>query len=181
MSVTSTELTVGELARRAGVAVSTLHFYEAKGLITSRRTAGNQRRFRRDTLRRIAFIRIGQRVGVPLNTIADVLGRLPEGRVPTRADWAEVSQTWRAELDTRIEQLLQLRDDFTDCVGCGCLSLDRCALANSNDALAAQGPGPRRLIAGRTQQGPDSCEPGPCAPSVTPTGTDGPPQSRRQA
>jgi MerR family transcriptional regulator, redox-sensitive transcriptional activator SoxR len=146
MSVTSTELTVGELARRAGVAVSTLHFYESKGLINSRRTAGNQRRFRRDTLRRIAFIRIGQRVGVPLGTIAQVLGRLPDGRVPTRADWAEVSETWRTELDTRIEQLLQLRDDFTDCVGCGCLSIDRCKLANPFDELGKHGPGPRRLL-----------------------------------
>src|ERR1043165_7258145 len=147
MSVTSTELTVGELARRAGVAVSTLHFYEAKGLITSRRTAGNQRRFRRDTLRRIAFIRIGPRGGVPLSTIAEVLDQLPDGRVPTRADWAKLSEMWRTELDARIEQMLQLRDDFTDWVGCGCLSLDRCALANKDDHLAAQGPGPRRLIA----------------------------------
>jgi MerR family redox-sensitive transcriptional activator SoxR len=177
MSVTSTELTVGELARRAGVAVSTLHFYEAKGLITSRRTAGNQRRFRRDTLRRIAFIRIGQRVGVPLSTLADVLGRLPEGRVPTRADWAEVSESWRAELDIRVEQLLQLRDDFTDCVGCGCLSLDRCSLANTEDQLAGRGPGPRRLIERRTQQ---EADPTPqdgsayCCTAPTPTGTDGP-------
>jgi MerR family redox-sensitive transcriptional activator SoxR len=177
MSVTSTELTVGELARRAGVAVSTLHFYETKGLITSRRTAGNQRRFRRDTLRRIAFIRIGQRVGVPLNTIADVLGRLPEGRVPTRADWAAVSATWREELDTRIEQLLQLRDDFTDCVGCGCLSLDKCSLANKDDQLSTHGPGPRRLVEARKQQDPDCTSPvqsGACIPPVTPTGTDGP-------
>lgn len=174
MSVTSTELTVGELAKRAGVAVSTLHFYETKGLISSRRTAGNQRRFRRDTLRRIAFIRIGQRVGVPLSTIADVLGRLPDGRVPTRADWAEVSATWRTELDTRIEQLLQLRDDFTDCVGCGCLSLDRCTLANNEDQLATQGPGPRRLIAQRAQQDPDPADgSGSCCGPATPTGTTG--------
>jgi MerR family redox-sensitive transcriptional activator SoxR len=177
MSVSSTELTVGELARRAGVAVSTLHFYETKGLINSRRTAGNQRRFRRDTLRRIAFIRIGQRVGVPLNTIAEVLGRLPDERVPTRADWAEVSETWRAELDTRIEQLLQLRDDFSDCVGCGCLSLDRCSLANNDDKLAQQGAGPRRLIARRTKQDADSLPSGEsasCCGPATPTGTTGP-------
>ncbi|RSM89518.1 redox-sensitive transcriptional activator SoxR [Kibdelosporangium aridum] len=173
----STELTVGELARRAGVPVSTLHFYEAKGLISSRRTAGNQRRFRRDTLRRIAFIRIGQRVGIPLNTIAEVLGQLPEGRVPNRADWAQVSESWRAKLDVRIEQLLQLRDDFADCVGCGCLSLDRCALANKDDQLAAHGAGPRRLIEARTRQSADSLPSGesadcdPCG--VIPTGTDG--------
>ncbi|GAB3873406.1 redox-sensitive transcriptional activator SoxR [Kibdelosporangium lantanae] len=163
--MTSTELTVGELARRAGVAVSTLHFYEAKGLISSRRTAGNQRRFTRDTLRRIAFVRIGQRVGVPLATLAEVLGRLPEGRVPTRADWAEVSASWRAELDTRLEQLQQLRDDFTDCVGCGCLSLDRCSLANSEDQLATHGSGPRRLIERRKT--PDThTENGACQPQV---------------
>jgi MerR family transcriptional regulator, redox-sensitive transcriptional activator SoxR len=172
---TSLELTVGELAKRAGVAVSTLHFYESKGLITSRRTAGNQRRFRRDTLRRIAFIRIGQRVGVPLGTIAEVLGRLPDGRVPTRADWAKVSASWRAELDTRIEQLLQLRNDFTDCVGCGCLSLDRCSLANNEDTLATHGSGPRRLIEKREQ--PDSADPYPstgsaeCCDPASPTGT----------
>nr|CEL15269.1 Redox-sensitive transcriptional activator SoxR [Kibdelosporangium sp. MJ126-NF4]CTQ95690.1 Redox-sensitive transcriptional activator SoxR [Kibdelosporangium sp. MJ126-NF4] len=176
----STELTVGELARRAGVPVSTLHFYETKGLISSRRTAGNQRRFRRDTLRRIAFIRIGQRVGVPLNTIADVLGQLPDGRVPNRADWERVSEMWQEELNARIEQMLQLRDDFTDCVGCGCLSLDRCALANRDDQLGTHGPGPRRLIEARTQQSVGSS---PCYDPtdyntvadacVTPTGTDG--------
>lgn len=165
--MSSTELTVGELARRAGVAVSTLHFYEAKGLITSRRTAGNQRRFTRDTLRRIAFVRIGQRVGIPLGTLADVLGRLPEGRVPTRADWAELSESWQAELDARIEQLQQIRNDFTDCVGCGCLSLDRCSLANTNDRLASHGSGPRRLIESRQKADPhpqggsaDCCPPG---------------------
>ena len=171
--MTSIELTVGELARRAGVAVSTLHFYETKGLIASRRTAGNQRRFARDTLRRIAFVRIGQRVGVPLATLAEVLGRLPEGRVPTRADWAEVSASWRAELDTRLEQLQQLRDDFTDCIGCGCLSLDRCSLANNADTLATHGPGPRRLIERRKSTDPHpqggSAD---CFPTgVTPSGT----------
>ncbi|MBE1468485.1 redox-sensitive transcriptional activator SoxR [Kibdelosporangium phytohabitans] len=175
----STELTVGELARRAGVPVSTLHFYETKGLISSRRTAGNQRRFRRDTLRRIAFIRIGQRVGVPLNTIAEVLDELPDGRVPTRADWERVSEMWRDELDARIEQMLQLRNDFTDCVGCGCLSLDRCALANKDDHFGSHGSGPRRLIEARTKQSADSPPPSEsadcdCSVScVTPTGTDG--------
>ncbi|MCE7006536.1 redox-sensitive transcriptional activator SoxR [Kibdelosporangium philippinense] len=173
----NTELTVGEMARRAGVPVSTLHFYEAKGLISSRRTAGNQRRFRRDTLRRIAFIRIGQRVGVPLNTIAEVLDQLPEGRVPNRMDWERVSESWRAELDARIEQLLQLRDDFSDCVGCGCLSLDRCALANKDDQLAVHGSGPRRLIEARGRKSADplpSGESADCDPcGVIPTGTGG--------
>jgi MerR family redox-sensitive transcriptional activator SoxR len=161
MSTLNLELTVGELARRAGVAVSALHFYESKGLISSRRTAGNQRRFRRDTLRRIAFIRIGQRVGIPLGTIGEVLAKLPDGRVPTRQDWDDVSASWRAELDARIEQLQQLRDDFSDCVGCGCLSIDRCGLANGGDRLAEQGPGPRRLIAKRKDPGP-ACAPQAC-------------------
>src|SRR3954466_1215362 len=171
--MSTAELTVGDLARRAGVAVSTLHFYEAKGLISSRRTAGNQRRFTRDTLRRIAFVRIGQRVGVPLATLAEVLGRLPEGRVPTRADWAEVSASWRAELDTRLEQLQQLRDDFTDCVGCGCLSLDRCSLANNDDQLASHGSGPRRLIERRRSADPHPPSgPADCRLSgTTPSGT----------
>jgi MerR family redox-sensitive transcriptional activator SoxR len=139
------ELTVGQLAARAGVAVSTLHFYEARGLIQSRRTAGNQRRFSRDTLRRVAFVRAAQRVGMPLADIADALARLPDGRVPTRADWARLSQSWRATLSDRIARLERLRDNLDDCIGCGCLSLDRCALANPDDALAAHGPGAPRL------------------------------------
>jgi MerR family redox-sensitive transcriptional activator SoxR len=138
-------LTVGQLAARAGVAVSTLHFYEARGLIQSRRTAGNQRRFSRDTLRRVAFVRAAQRVGMPLRDIAAALGELPDGRVPTRADWARLSATWRAELTERIARLQRLRDNLDDCIGCGCLSLDRCALANPDDAMAAHGPGARRL------------------------------------
>jgi MerR family transcriptional regulator, redox-sensitive transcriptional activator SoxR len=139
------ELTVGQLSARAGVAVSTLHFYEAKGLIRSRRTSGNQRRYTRDTLRRIAFIRIAQRVGIPLATIGAALASLPSERTPTAVDWAELSERWRAELDDRIARLEQLRDDFSDCIGCGCLSLDRCRLANPNDRYAAAGPGPGRL------------------------------------
>jgi MerR family redox-sensitive transcriptional activator SoxR len=139
------ELTVGQLAARAGVAVSALHFYEARGLIRSRRTTGNQRRYGRDTLRRIAFIRIAQRVGIPLATIGAALASLPEERTPTAADWARLSEDWRAELDLRIARLHQLRDDFTDCIGCGCLSLDRCRLANPDDRYGARGPGPGRL------------------------------------
>jgi MerR family redox-sensitive transcriptional activator SoxR len=139
------ELTVGQVAARAGVAVSALHFYEAKGLIRSRRTSGNQRRYTRDTLRRIAFIRIAQRVGIPLATIGAALASLPSERTPTAVDWAELSERWRAELDDRIARLEQLRDDFSDCIGCGCLSLDRCRLANPNDRYAATGPGPGRL------------------------------------
>ncbi|MDT0302636.1 redox-sensitive transcriptional activator SoxR [Streptomonospora wellingtoniae] len=140
------ELTVGQLAQRSGVAVSALHFYERKGLITSRRTAGNQRRYRRDTLRRVAFVRVAQRVGIPLADIAEALDTLPEARTPTREDWARLSQLWRDRLQERINQLERLRDDLTDCIGCGCLSLERCVLSNPHDRLAAQGPGPRRLL-----------------------------------
>ncbi|QBI54400.1 redox-sensitive transcriptional activator SoxR [Streptomonospora litoralis] len=140
------ELTVGQVAQRSGVAVSALHFYERKGLISSRRTAGNQRRYRRDTLRRVAFIRVAQRVGIPLADIRDALDCLPESRTPTRQDWANLSQTWRDELEERINQLQRLRDDLTDCIGCGCLSLERCTLSNPHDRLADNGPGPRRLL-----------------------------------
>ena len=139
------ELTVGQVAARAGVAVSALHFYESRGLIRSRRTAGNQRRYSRDTLRRIAFIRVAQRVGIPLATIGEALASLPEERTPTAADWARLSEDWRAELDVRIARLVQLRDDFTDCIGCGCLSMDRCRLTNPDDRYGARGPGPGRL------------------------------------
>lgn len=140
------ELTVGQLAARSGVAVSALHFYEAKGLISSRRTPGNQRRYARDMLRRIAFIRISQRVGIPLATIRAALSRLPEERTPTRQDWAGLSAAWRGQLDNRIEELTRLRDDLTQCIGCGCLSLDRCSLANPEDVLSAEGAGPRRIF-----------------------------------
>jgi MerR family transcriptional regulator, redox-sensitive transcriptional activator SoxR len=140
------ELTVGQLAERSGVAVSALHFYESKGLISSRRTAGNQRRFARDTLRRVSFIKISQRVGIPLSEIKEALATLPEERTPTVDDWARLSQAWRAHLDDRINQLERLRDDLTDCIGCGCLSLKTCALANPYDQLGDQGPGPRRLM-----------------------------------
>jgi MerR family redox-sensitive transcriptional activator SoxR len=140
------ELTVGELSERSGVAISALHFYEKKGLISSRRTTGNLRRYRRDVLRRVALVRIGQRVGVPLAEIAAVLATLPEGRNPNRRDWQELSQRWQAQLDARIRDLQHLRDDFGDCIGCGCLSLDRCHLANPADTLGREGPGPRRLL-----------------------------------
>ncbi|MEU5879849.1 redox-sensitive transcriptional activator SoxR [Spirillospora sp. NPDC047279] len=140
------ELTVGQLADRSGVAVSALHFYESKGLISSRRTAGNQRRFTRDTLRRVSFIRVSQRVGIPLSQIKEALETLPEERTPTVDDWARLSETWRQELDDRIAQLQGLRDSLTDCIGCGCLSISKCALANPYDRLGDEGPGPRRLL-----------------------------------
>jgi MerR family redox-sensitive transcriptional activator SoxR len=138
------ELTVGQLAERSGVAVSALHFYESKGLISSRRTAGNQRRYSRDMLRRVAFIRLSQRVGIPLGQIREALCLLPEGRTPTRADWARLSAGWRTELDERIRQLQRLRDDLSDCIGCGCLSLQRCRLSNPGDVFGDEGPGARR-------------------------------------
>ena len=140
------ELTVGEVAARSGVSVSALHFYERSGLIAARRTSGNQRRYRRDVLRRVALIRVAQRVGLPLADIRSALAELPDGRTPTRRDWQQLSERWQAELDERIHRLQQLRDSFTDCIGCGCLSIDRCALANPRDALAAHGAGPRRLL-----------------------------------
>lgn len=140
------QLTVGQVAARSGVAVSTLHFYEAQGLIRSVRTRGNQRRFTRDVLRRVAIIRVAQRVGLPLRSIREALERLPDQRVPTVADWTRMSAEWRAELDTRIEQMKRLRDQLTDCIGCGCLSIERCRLRNRDDALGQEGPGPRRLI-----------------------------------
>jgi len=146
MAVT-VELTPGEVARRAGVAVSALHFYEREGLIASTRTAGNQRRYRRDVLRRIGFIRVSQSCGVPLARIRDALASLPDDRVPTKADWTRLSHRWRSDLDDRIEQLQRLRDDLDGCIGCGCLSLKSCTLYNPGDALGTDGSGPRRLQA----------------------------------
>ena len=141
----SPTLTVGEVARRSGVAVSTLHFYETKGLISSARSAGNQRRYARDVLRRVAFIRVAQRVGIALADIEAALATLPVSAAPTRADWARLSAGWRAELDERVAQLKKLRDTLDDCIGCGCLSIDRCKLRNPLDTLAENGPGPQRL------------------------------------
>lgn len=139
------ELTPGQLSERSGVAVSALHFYEREGLITSRRTSGNQRRYTRETLRRVAFIRISQRVGIPLSEIRKALEQLPEGRTPTRRDWATVSTAWQADLDERITQLMRLRDSLTGCIGCGCLSLGTCKLVNEYDHLGDDGPGARVL------------------------------------
>ena len=148
------ELSVGQLSARSGAAVSALHFYESKGLITSTRTAGNQRRYTRDALRRVAFVRAAQRVGIPLAVIRDALAELPDERTPNRADWARLSEVWRSELDERISQLVELRDRLTDCIGCGCLSLERCALSNPYDNLGEQGPGARRLRVDRSVKDP---------------------------
>jgi MerR family redox-sensitive transcriptional activator SoxR len=141
------ELTLGQVAARSGVAVSTLHFYESKGLIRSRRSGGNQRRYARDVLRRIAFIRASQRVGISLNDIRRALEELPDNRTPTEEDWARLATAWREDLDRRISELLRLRDNLTECIGCGCLTIGSCRLYNPYDKLASEGPGPRRLFA----------------------------------
>ncbi|MEP6852611.1 MAG: redox-sensitive transcriptional activator SoxR [bacterium] len=139
-------MTVGQVAARCGVAVSTLHFYERSGLLTARRSSGNQRRYPREVVRRVSVIRAAQRLGVPLARIRAALDELPDGRTPTRADWARLSASWRAELDQRIADLERLRDGLSGCIGCGCLSLKNCALVNPDDALSTEGAGPRRLL-----------------------------------
>ena len=139
------ELSVGEVAARSGVAVSALHFYERKGLIASRRNAGNQRRYPRETLRRVAVIKVAQRAGVPLASIREALRTLPEERTPTARDWARLSACWREELSERIARLTALRDQLDGCIGCGCLSVESCPLRNPGDAAGEAGPGPRFL------------------------------------
>jgi MerR family redox-sensitive transcriptional activator SoxR len=136
------ELTIGELAERSGVAASAIRFYEDRGLVESRRTTGNQRRYPRVTLRRLAFIRTAQRVGLTLDEIEDALATLPSGRTPTKADWSRLSRSWRPRLEEQIHRLERLRDTLDSCIGCGCLSLQRCKLSNPDDAVAARGPGP---------------------------------------
>lgn len=138
-------LSVGQVAKRGGVAVSAVHFYESKGLITSWRNAGNQRRYTRDVLRRIAIIKVAQRAGIPLASIRGAFDTLPDGRTPTAGDWEKLSAQWADDLDERIRRLTQLRDQLGSCIGCGCLSLKTCPLRNPSDTLAGQGPGPRLL------------------------------------
>jgi MerR family transcriptional regulator, redox-sensitive transcriptional activator SoxR len=139
-------LTIGQLSTRAGVAASALRFYEDQGLIgPAERTDAGRRRYTRDTLRRVAFIRSAQRVGLSLDEIGQALATLPDGRTPTPEDWTELSTRWRARLDERIELLEALRDRLDSCIGCGCLSLERCALYNPADAAARLGHGPRFL------------------------------------
>ncbi len=143
----STSLSVGQVAARSGLSVSAIRFYEAKGLIRSSRNAGNQRRYRRDVLRRMAVIRVANRTGLPLASIAHALAGLPDERTPNAADWKRLSTHWRAELDERIARLTQLRDELTGCIGCGCLSLKSCPLRNAQDRLGESGNGPRLLDA----------------------------------
>ncbi len=137
-----TQLTIGQLAERAGVATSAVRFYEARGLVRSQRTTGNQRRFAQSELRRIAFIRTAQRVGLSLDEIEEALATLPANRVPTKADWTRLSKAWRPRLDDQIERIERLRDQLDSCIGCGCLSLRMCSLRNPGDAVAERGPGP---------------------------------------
>lgn len=139
-------LTIGDMAARSGVAQSALRFYEREGLISSTRTGGNQRRYERHELRRVAFIRIAQQVGVSLDEIREALAALPENRTPTRADWAQLSARWQQKLEERIVMMERLRDQLTGCIGCGCLSLQKCQLVNPQDSLAARGAGPQRVL-----------------------------------
>jgi len=141
-------LTVGEVARRAGVAVSTIHFYESKGLIVSTRNAGNQRRFTSVVLRYIAIIKVAQRTGIPLDDIKQAFSRYPPGSKLSAAQWRELSTRWRKDLDERITKLQRLRDELDTCIGCGCLSLANCPLYNPRDTLAQEGPGARILERG---------------------------------
>lgn len=136
---------MGQAAARSGVTVATMHFYEAKGLIKGWRTAGNQRRYARAVLRRVAVIKVAQRVGLPLSDIRAALDSLPKGRAPTDKDWAALSTRWRADLDRRIDRLTRLRNEITNCIGCGCLSLNSCPLYNPGDKLAERGSGPQLL------------------------------------
>lgn len=144
-STPTSELTVGELSARSGVAVSAIHFYESKGFLTSWRNGANQRRFPREALRRLSIIKVAQRLGLPLASIKTALDSLPKGRTPTEADWRKLSSRWREDLEHRISTLTKLRDQLTGCIGCGCLSLKNCPLRNPCDELAAEGPGPRLL------------------------------------
>jgi MerR family transcriptional regulator, redox-sensitive transcriptional activator SoxR len=140
-------LTVGELSARSGVAASALRFYEERGLIASERTPAGHRRYARAVVRRVAFIVFAQRAGLmTLDEIGAELARLPAGRVPSRGDWARLSDAWNARIGARIAELERLRDGLSDCIGCGCLSLDRCALANPDDRAGRGGPGPRYWV-----------------------------------
>jgi MerR family transcriptional regulator, redox-sensitive transcriptional activator SoxR len=152
--MTGDELTIGELAARSGVAASALRFYEAEHLIAARRTDGNQRRYTRATLRRVALIQAGRAAGVPLADIRVALDDLPAGRTPTKADWERLSRGWREEVDARIDALVTLRDQLTSCIGCGCLSLRSCALFNPGDRAAQQGAGARYLLGDEPPEDP---------------------------
>lgn len=139
-------LTIGEAARRSGVATSTLRFYEQKGLIRSLRSSGNHRLYHRQMLRRISVVRVAQTLGLTLEEIAHAMAELPDQRTPTKRDWERLSKKWQAQLDDRIAQMQRVRDKLSRCIGCGCLSLKSCALYNRGDHASAAGPGPRFLL-----------------------------------
>lgn len=139
-------LTIGEVSSRSGVATSALRFYETKDLIESVRTDGNQRRYPRAVLRRVALIRAAQEVGLSLNEVSDALQALPHDKTPTKSDWERLSRSWQERLDQQIHELQALRNELTDCIGCGCLSLKSCAIFNPSDAIAERGSGPRYLL-----------------------------------
>lgn len=141
-------LTIGELAKRSGVATSALRYYEERGLIESARTAAGHRRYDRSVLRRVAFIVFAQKIGLTLEEVARELHRLPNNRVPTKSHWAALGKTWTSAIDARIAQLEVLRDSLTSCIGCGCLSLRRCKMVNPGDEAAELGPGPREWVLG---------------------------------
>lgn len=142
----ATMLTIGEVVERSGVVASTLRFYEREGLIGANRSEGGQRRFPREALRRIAFVRAAQQVGLSLDEIRSALASLPDARTPTAADWRRLSNAWRERLDERIGEMERLRDRLDSCIGCGCLSLRVCKLSNPDDVAASLGPGPRWLM-----------------------------------
>jgi MerR family transcriptional regulator, redox-sensitive transcriptional activator SoxR len=139
-------LTIGEVAQRSGVATSALRFYEDRGLIRSERASSGHRRYQRAVIRRVAFILFAQRIGLTLDEVAEELAKLPENRVPRRADWAKLSSSWTARIDDRIAELERLREGLTECIGCGCLSLGRCQLANPGDRAGRNGAGPRYWV-----------------------------------
>ncbi len=147
MAQSTDQLSVSDVAARSGFAASALRFYEREGLIQATRTTGNQRRYERSVLRRLAFIRAARNVGLSLDEVAAALATLPDSRTPTRADWTRLSRAWRARLDGQIAALEKLRDGLDSCIGCGCLSLKRCAISNPGDAARADGPGARYLPA----------------------------------
>jgi MerR family redox-sensitive transcriptional activator SoxR len=142
------ELTIGQVSERTGVAPSALRFYESKGLITATRSDGGQRRYARDVLRRVSFIRVAQQVGLSLEEIGDALSSLPDNRTPTKRDWERLSRGWQPRIDAQIALLERLRDRLDGCIGCGCLSLRVCQLANPDDEAAKYGTGPRWLLGG---------------------------------
>ncbi|MBA2497460.1 MAG: redox-sensitive transcriptional activator SoxR [Acidimicrobiia bacterium] len=147
------ELTIGALSERTGVAPSALRFYEAEGLIHATRSDGGQRRYQREVVRRVSFIRVAQQVGLRLDEISDALSSLPEQRTPTEKDWEKLSRSWRPRLDERIAMLERLRDRLDGCIGCGCLSLRHCRILNPGDEAASRGPGPRYVLETSPQKG----------------------------